>query len=56
MSKTRKTRCWSCQSLDVIRWGKQLGKQRSSARIVDCFLPGVIHGLAIKIALYDFVK
>lgn len=28
MSKTRKTRCWSCQSLDVIRWGKQLGKQR----------------------------
>jgi len=28
MSKTRKTRCLGCQSLDVIRWGKQLGKQR----------------------------
>lgn len=28
MSKTRKTRCWGCQSLEVIRWGKQQGKQR----------------------------
>lgn len=24
----RKTRCWACQSLDVIRWGYQQGKQR----------------------------
>lgn len=28
MQKTRKTRCWGCQSLDVIRWGFQQGKQR----------------------------
>ena len=28
MEKTRKKRCWSCQSLHVIRWGKQHGKQR----------------------------
>ncbi len=27
MSKTRKFRCWSCQSLHVIKWGKQRGKQ-----------------------------
>lgn len=25
---TRKTRCWACHSLDVIRWGKQHKKQR----------------------------
>lgn len=24
----KKKRCWSCQSLDVIKWGKQDGKQR----------------------------
>ena len=24
----RKTRCWSCKSLDVIRWGKRSGHQR----------------------------
>lgn len=28
MQKTRKIRCWGCQSLDVIKWGKQGGKQR----------------------------
>lgn len=28
MQKTRKTRCWGCHSLDVIRWGFQQGKQR----------------------------
>jgi hypothetical protein len=28
MEKTRKKRCWSCQSLNVIRWGKQHKKQR----------------------------
>lgn len=28
MQKTRKFRCWGCQSLDVIRWGTQQGKQR----------------------------
>ncbi len=26
--KERKTRCWACKSLDVQRWGKQLGRQR----------------------------
>ncbi len=28
MKRSRKKRCWSCKSLDVIKWGKQLGKQR----------------------------
>jgi len=28
MSKMRKFRCYSCQSLHVIKWGKQSGKQR----------------------------
>lgn len=28
MEKTRKKRCWSCQSLNVIRWGKQHETQR----------------------------
>lgn len=28
MSKKRKTRCWGCQSLDVIRWGQRDYKQR----------------------------
>jgi len=28
MAKTRKIRCWGCHSLDVIKWGKQGGKQR----------------------------
>lgn len=28
MQKSRKIRCWCCQSLDVIKWGKQSGKQR----------------------------
>ena len=28
MGKTNKSRCWSCSSLEVIRWGKQKGKQR----------------------------
>ncbi len=28
MSKTRKIRCWGCQSIDVIKWGKRLEKQR----------------------------
>ena len=28
MQKTRKTRCWGCHSLEVIRWGFQRGKQR----------------------------
>ena len=26
--RDRKTRCWACLSLDVQKWGKQLGKQR----------------------------
>ena len=25
---SRKARCWSCQSTDTIKWGKQSGKQR----------------------------
>ena len=28
MGKTRKTRCWACGSLAVIKWGRQQGKQR----------------------------
>ena len=28
MDKSRKFRCWACGSLDVIKWGKQQGKQR----------------------------
>jgi len=28
MAKMRKIRCWGCHSLDVIKWGKQGGKQR----------------------------
>ena len=28
MQKTRKKRCWSCNSLDVSKWGFQKGKQR----------------------------
>lgn len=28
VKKTRKSRCWSCGSLDVIRWGNQSGKHR----------------------------
>lgn len=28
MVKTRKKRCWSCGSLDVIKWGQQHGKRR----------------------------
>lgn len=27
-TKQRKSRCWSCGSLNVIRWGKQSGKHR----------------------------
>ena len=23
MEKSKKKRCWSCKSLDVIKWGKQ---------------------------------
>jgi len=26
--KVKKKRCWACGFLDVIKWGKQLGKQR----------------------------
>ena len=50
--KVQKKRCWACGSLDVIRWGKQLNKQRfkckncgilftkndSSQRIVNRFV------------------
>jgi transposase-like protein len=28
MLKTNKCRCWSCGNLEVIKWGKQKGKQR----------------------------
>jgi transposase-like protein len=28
MKKDKKFRCWACGSLDVIKWGKQQGKQR----------------------------
>ena len=28
MQKSRKNRCWVCNSLDVIKWGHQNGKQR----------------------------
>jgi transposase-like protein len=28
MQKTKKKRCWGCDSLDVICWGKQNNKQR----------------------------
>lgn len=28
MKKTKKKRCWSCNSLDVIKWGSQNGKKR----------------------------
>ena len=34
MEKTRKIRCWACGSLDVIKWGKQKGKQRYKCK--DC--------------------
>ena len=34
MSTTRKYRCWSCQSLDVIKWGTRNGKQRFKCK--DC--------------------
>lgn len=38
MSKTRKIRCWSCNNLDVIKWGKQQGKQRYKCKCCGLFL------------------
>lgn len=34
MAKTaKKCRCWACNSLDVLRWGTQQGKQRFKCKI-----------------------
>lgn len=37
MSKSKKTRCWACGSLDVIRWGERRGKQRFKCKSCDIF-------------------
>lgn len=38
MRKTRKIRCWGCQGLDVIKWGKQGGKQRYKCKCCGLLL------------------
>jgi hypothetical protein len=37
MEKTKKKRCWSCGSLDVIKWGTQQGKQRYKCKNCGIF-------------------
>lgn len=38
--KSLKKRCWSCGSLSVIRWGKQVGKQRFKCKECGLFFTG----------------
>ncbi|OFX17049.1 MAG: transposase [Bacteroidetes bacterium GWA2_31_9] len=37
MIKTKKKRCWSCDSLDVIKWGNQQGKKRFKCKSCGIF-------------------
>lgn len=47
MEKSKKKRCWSCKSLDVIKWGKQQGKQRYKCKSCGIFFTSINQGVSL---------
>ncbi len=57
MDKTkRKTRCWACGSLDVLRWGTRLGRQRFKCKSCDIFFTSENQGVRRSNELVWFRK
>jgi len=48
MEKSKKKRCWSCKSLDVIKWGKQQGKQRYKCKSCGIFFMSENQGVSLQ--------
>jgi AraC-like DNA-binding protein len=43
----QKKRCWACGSLDVIKWGKQLGKQRYKCKSCTVLFTATNKGVSV---------
>jgi hypothetical protein len=48
MKKSKKKRCWSCGNLNVIKWGKQQGKQRFRCKNCGIFFTATNIGVSRK--------
>lgn len=45
---SKKNRCWSCKSLDVISWGKQNGKRRFKCKNCDIYFTSENKSVSLK--------
>ena len=55
-NQSRKTRCWACKSLDVIRWGKQGKRQRFKCKNCDMLFSSENEGVRQSNELVWFRK